>query len=51
MQADVHVTVTTLNASRKRVQIEIVWQDRALAGTQQYREFLTTTIANEALLN
>ena len=51
MMADAHVRVTILAPNRRRVQVEVVWQEHSAIASQQYHEFLTTTMVNESLLN
>lgn len=45
------ITVTSLDTYRKKVQVEVSWQERTPAGMVTKREFCTTDIANEAQLN
>ena len=46
------ITVTNIDAYRKKVQVEIAWPERLVAGGQiTIREYYATTIANEPQLN
>jgi prepilin-type N-terminal cleavage/methylation domain-containing protein len=45
------VTVTTIDAYRKRVKIEMNWQEKILKGLITLQEYYSTDIANESQLN
>ena len=45
------VTVTNIDANRKRLKIEINWTEKFLRGTNTMREYYSTDIANESQLN
>lgn len=45
------VTVTGLDTYRKRVKVEINWNERLLGGSIVMKEYCTTDIANEPQLN
>jgi prepilin-type N-terminal cleavage/methylation domain-containing protein len=45
------VTVTNIDANRKRLKIEINWTEKFLRGTNTMREYYSTDIAQESQLN
>ena len=45
------VTVTNIDTYRKRVKIEMNWQEKILGGTITMREYYSTDIAFESQLN
>ena len=45
------ITVSTLDAFRKSVQVEINWREHVLNGNITIREFYTTNIANDPIPN
>jgi prepilin-type N-terminal cleavage/methylation domain-containing protein len=45
------VTVTTIDAYRKRVKIEMNWTEKIMKGLITLREYYSTDIANESQLN
>lgn len=45
------ITVTNIDAYRKRVQVEVNWQERTVLGTVTKKEYCATNIANEPQLN
>ena len=44
------MTVTTLDANRKRLLVEVRWTERSPVGTIILREYCTTDISNDAIL-
>ena len=45
------ITVTAVDANRKKVKVEVNWEQRSVIGTVTKKEFLSTDIGNEAQLN
>ena len=45
------LTVTNIDANRKRLQVEVNWKERSPVGTLTLKEYCTTDIANDATLN
>ncbi len=45
------ITVTSLDAYRKQVQVQINWQEQILAGKRTMTEYFSTNIANDSLPN
>ena len=45
------VTVTNIDTYRKRVRIEMNWQEKIMGGLITQREYYSTDIANESQLN
>ena len=45
------VTVTNIDAYRKRLEIEINWTEKFMRGTNTMREYYSTDIAQESQLN
>jgi len=45
------VTVSTIDASRKRVRIEINWTEKIMGGLITVRDYYSTDIVNDAQLN
>ena len=44
------LTVTNIDANRKRLQVEVNWRERSPVGLLTLREYCTTDIANDATL-
>ena len=45
------ITVTTIDAYRKRILIEMNWAEKILGGVITMREYYSTDVANESQLN
>ena len=45
------ITVTTVDASRKRVRIEINWTEKIMGGLITVRDYYSTDIVNDSQLN